>query len=338
MSGVHTELKKGLRAAGIEADIATFGDLHKNFKSDLYLGRPDSTPRGLLSRVIRQTAKVPAFLSYDVIQSISPSPFNRLVSPALSPIVLGRRRPIYIYVAAGSDAVYRSHIRQAPYYPPHDWFENARVARAEKRVLELADAIVTPLFDYEFTMKAAGYHPVTIPLPVATKDIVPVKAGASERIVVYHPLNRSEGNDFKGTSHIRQAFDLLRGRHKGVDFVERGGMSFNEYSAFIRTVDIIVDQTNSLSYGMSAAYGLAHGQVVLSGNEDVAANSLAHPGSPVINIRSDPEQIASVLGDLVTDRERIGRLGAAGRQYAEAHHCTHVVAARYQELYRRLLG
>ena len=338
-SGVHTELKAGLRELGVSADIATFGDYHKAFATDLDLGRVDPGLRHSAGRAIRQIINVAAFRRYDIVQSISALPFNRAVSRLVEPLILGTRGPRYVFVAAGSDSFYRRHCLSLDYWPPHDWHHRARVERMETRIARRASAIVSALWDYDYTMRKAGFEPEFIPLPVHVGDIAPVRIAERERLVVYHPLNRKEGNDFKGTTHIRRAFEMLRAEYEGsVDFIERGGMSFDEYSRFTDGVDVIVDQANSYTYGMSALYGLAKGQVVLSGNEPVTHELAAYRQSPVVNIRPDAEQIADTLRRLLSDRAALQARGAEGRAFVERVHDTRIVARQYLDLYERILS
>ena len=338
MSGVQTDLKAGLRSLGVEADLATFGDHHKRFATDVRLGSTDPGLTNAIGRVTFQLANLLRFRKYDIIQSISPTPFNKAITRLMEGGVLGTGGPKYIYVSAASDGFYRNHCRSLEYWPPLEWYHNRSVERLERRIAERATAIVTPLWDYSFTMREAGFDPFFIPLPVDLAKIEQAPIGSRDRISVYHPLNRDEGDDFKGTSHIRAAFAKLRSEFPDVDFIEKGGMSFAEYSHFSQGMDVIVDQTYSQSFGMSALYGLARGQVVLSGNEPRTHDLGHYAQSPIINIRPEPDQIASKLRDILTSRERLVSIGAAGRRYAERFHSADVVARQYLALYERVLG
>ncbi len=335
-SGVHTYLRAGLRALGVAADIATYGDLSKRFSTDIFLGRAVPGPAAAVSRALRQRALVPRFRSYDVIQTISASPFFRPLAAVLEAAVLGRG-PRFVYVAAGSDSVYLDHARQLAYWPPLSSWGTPRQARRERRTLRRTHAIVSAAWDYHWVYEQAGIPTQFIPFPVDVESIVPSYAGHGQHLTVYHPINRVEGNDFKGTSHVRRAFETLRREFPDVRFVEKGRMSFSEYVEFTKSIDVLVDQTNSYSYGMAATLGMAQGKVVLSGREPRTDNLPMYAESPILNIVPDPEQIAETLRRLLVDRQRIQALGAASRRFAETHHRHTTVAQTYLELYRSLL-
>jgi glycosyltransferase involved in cell wall biosynthesis len=338
MSGVQTDLKAGLRALGVEADLATFGDHHKRFATDIRLGSTDAGFANSAGRIFWQLTNLLRFRKYDIVQSISPTPFNKAITRLMEAGVLDLRGPKYIYVSAASDSFYRNHVRSLEYYPPLDWYGDRRFEKLERRIAQRAAAIVTPLWDYSFTMQAAGFDPIFIPLPVDLAKIEQVPVGKRERISVYHPLNRYEGDDFKGTSHIRAAFAQLRAEFPNVDFVDRGGMSFADYSRFTQQMDVIVDQANSHSIGMSALYGLARGQVVLSGNEPRTHHLGHYAESPVINIRPDTDAIAGTLRSLLANPDHLAEIGDAGRLFAERVHSADLVARQYLALYERVLG
>lgn len=337
MSGLHTELRRGLRAVGVQADIATFGDHHKRFATDINIGSTDAGASNTAGRVLRQLRNAPRYRTYDVIQSISPQPFNRALTRLIEPYVLGRKPPAFVYLAAGSDALYRRYVRDLDYWPPHDWHENDAIEKQERRVLKRADAIVSAIWDYQYTLRQAGFSSELIPFPVDISRYDFSPAGTRDRILVYHPINRPEGNDGKGISFIRAAFDKVRDELSDVaDFVERGGMSFSEYMEFTSTVDILVDQATAYTYGMSTTYALARGQVVLSGNHPATHEDPDFARSPVVPITPDADQIADTLRALIRDRARLREMSYKGRAYAEDVHDAIKVARRYKAVYERI--
>lgn len=339
MSGVHTELRKGLRALGVDAELATFGDHFKKFNTDIHLGSTDSGVGNAVGRLRHQFRNLETFRSFDVIQSITPNPFNKALTRFMEPLVLGLPKTRFVYLSAGSDTFYRRHIQELSVYPPHEWYERPRLHAQERRVLAYADAVIGGTWDYVYTMRRAGYRPDFIPFPVDLTKIQPLQIAQGKRIVVYHPLNRTAGNNFKGTEEIQQAFSILRPEFEGaVDFVEKGGMPFEEYTRFTATVDVIVDQAYAHTYGMSAVYGLARGQVVLSGNDPLSHELPMFGQSPVVGIKPDPQQIAETLRPLLRDRARLREIGGRSRAYAERFHDVRSVTAAYLDLYRRLVA
>jgi hypothetical protein len=339
-SGVHTELRSALRRNGIDADIATFGDYHKGFESDYNLGTVNPGFGPAVGRVIQQLRNLAAYRNYDIIQSISPSPFNKILSKIIEPFLIGNRSLArYVYLSAGADVFYRENIYDLEYAPSIDAIDITAPDELERRVAQQADAMVSCTWEYHFTLKRAGYESIFIPLPVDTKRLPEIPVGRQRPVTVYHPINRKEGNDFKGTSHIKAAFDRLRPEFQSeAVFIERGGMSIREYHEFTKSVDIVVDQTNSYAYGMSGLYALARGQVLLSGNESRTHEFAVYRDSPVLNIKPDPNQIVEVLQRILRRPEMISSLGAAGRHHAESYHESDQIAKQYIALYLDLLA
>jgi glycosyltransferase involved in cell wall biosynthesis len=122
-----------------------------------------------------------------------------------------------------------------------------------------------------------------------------------------------------------------------VEFVEKGQMSLDHYLEFTKSVDVVVDQANSYTYGMSALFALARGQVVLSGNEPASHALGPYAHSPVVNIRPSATQIADKLRSLLRDRAELRRIGRLGPDYVRRYHSSDVVARRYLDLYEEVL-
>lgn len=334
MSGVHTELRRGLRALGVDARIATFGDGFKRYPSDIDLGRLDGAASGL-SRLLRQALGARQWRRYDVIQTISPDPFFRPVGALLQRYVFADGAKCF-YVAAGSDVIYRHHVQSLEYWPPHAWFRNDRAYRRLHSMVSRFSAIIPVCWEYKYAMERAGLRPMPVmPFPVDLARHNPRRIGKGRRIRFFHPLNRVDlSYDFKGTAVILEAFERLRARYGDcAEFISAGGLDHVSYDRLTEEVDVIVDQVYSYSYGMSAAYGLAKGKVVLSGLEEVARREGFYADCPVINLRPDVDRVVAVIEELIADRARLARLGERSRAYAERHHDHLKVADRYLQLY-----
>lgn len=335
-SGVHTELRKGLRSLGLEADIATYGDYYKNYPSDLDIGAIEPNFSSKLDRLRKQIDFPNKFKKYDVIQTISPDPFTRILRPFLEKLIFSEKSKS-VYVAAVSDAIYRKHIRELAYCPPHDWTEKHSVYRL-KKLLKKINKVIPICWDYKYCMERAKIttEPV-MPFPIDMPRIKKLDVGNNRKIIVFHPLNRENLlYDFKGTLIIQEAFKYLSKRYSDIaDFICAGGMNHREYADFTKNVDIIVDQSYSFSYGMSAAYGLANGQVVLSGMEE-AAREGHYLECPIINITPSKENIIKKIENLILNREKIREISDDSRQYAEKFHDTRKVAERFLKIYKEI--
>lgn len=167
----------------------------------------------------------------------------------------------------------------------------------------------------------------TIPLPI---DISRIDFGneISDRIVIFHGINRP----IKGTKIIMKAMGMLKAKYPNkVEVIAKGKMPLSEYLALMKRTNIVVDQCNSISYGMNALYAMAMGKVVLSGNEPVNLKEFNVDYIPVVNICPNEKQIFQELERLILDRNLIVQLGHESRKYVEKNHDCMIIAERYLE-------
>jgi hypothetical protein len=336
MSGVHTELKDGLQKIGVDAKIATYGDGWKRFGSDFDIGSARNTLASNFERLLKQTSFIQEFKNFDVIQTISPNPFYRPIGALLERLAFSGNRKT-IYVAAGSDAIYRKHVKDLEYFPPHDWFENSSKVDRLKSMLSHFDAIVPVCWEYKHCMQKAGLKTTNLmPFPINIDNKRVGKLGGFGKIKFFHPLNRDDYMrfDFKGTKIIMQAFSELSEKYKDVaEFSCSGGMSHDKYDALTDQMDVIVDQAYSFTYGMSAAYGLAKGKIVLSGLEQAAKDCDFYRNCPIINIKPNVEDIKDKIEYVLRNRDRLVEFSEESRSFAEKYHAHTNVAKQFLEIY-----
>lgn len=335
MSGVHTELKTGLRKLGAEVKIATYGDGWKKFDSDFYIGSTHNTLQSHFERLIKQIIFAGKLKDFDVIQLISPNPFYRPIGKLLERIAFSGPAKI-VYVAAGSDAIYRKHVRDLTYFPPHDWFDNSTEFNGLTKMLGRVDEIVPVCWEYKYCMEKSGFKSnevIPFPIDVGSKKVN--KLGRSGKVKFFHPLNRDNLKfDFKGTKIIKQAFSELSEKYQNVaEFICAGGMSHDKYDALTDEMDVIVDQAYSFSYGMSAAYGLSKGKIVLSGLEKITRDCEYYKDCPIINIKPSVEDIKEKIEYILQQRDVLNVFGEESRSFAENYHDHVSVAGQYLRIY-----
>ena len=335
MSGVHTELKKGLVKLGVDVKIAAFGQHFRKYETDISLGTEKNDFLSSIERAIVQLSKIPEIRSFDVIQTISPQPFHKGIKNITEKLVYNTNKKL-IYVAAGSDEIYRNHIRELAYWPPHTDYGSSTGYQDLKKRLQKFSYIIPVCWEYKYCMEKAGFlvqDTIPFPIDVQSKKYKPFEV--DKKIRVFHPINRTnwKGNDFKGTGLIVESFEKLNKIYGNkIEFIAKGGMTAKEYDAFTDDVDIIIDQVNSYTYGMSAAYGLAKGKVVLSGLEEIA--KIGHfSEAPIINLRPDANFISTTLQNLLESPKRIKELSELSRNFAEKYHDSEKVAQQYLKLY-----
>jgi glycosyltransferase involved in cell wall biosynthesis len=188
-----------------------------------------------------------------------------------------------------------------------------------------------------------GFHPVianrgllaylkgTTPSLVPTGvDVAPRLAQPTRRegtLVIAHSPSAPVG---KGTDHIRRAVEALRVKGHDVELRVLHGVDRDSARRGIATCDLFVDQIIVGDIGVASAEAMAWGKpVVCYVLDEVLAQLPA--GLPVLN--ANPETIVSVLEQVVTDRDRLRRLGEDSRAYAERHFRAAHRAAVLLEIY-----
>jgi len=138
----------------------------------------------------------------------------------------------------------------------------------------------------------------------------------------------------KGTGMVLQAVDQLEGE---VDFDFRliHGVSHAESTSLISGCDIFVDQMVLGDYGIAAIEAMALGKpVVCYIKPSIAA--VYDPTLPIVS--ANPDTLADVLGELISDEPLRLSLGREGRVYAEKFHSLQARASALKAAYEAELS
>lgn len=344
-SGFYTALKVGLVQLGHEVMTLSGGDSWKGFAADwpLYSGRGGL--RGKIDRNLllpaRGLARALQFRP-DVVQFVNPLVLaprwgllgaNRLFFNAL----INSAKRSYLS-CAGDDAVYWRASDALAYSPKRDQlrfdfqgrepeFLGDEALRWNEELATRVTGIIPIAYDYAIGYRRFPNLRATIPLPFVPLGSEPERLGFEGRLRVYHGVTR---RGFKGSAYILDAFDELRKSHGEVfDFVVGKPIPYREYVEALSGVQVLVDQTNSYSYGMNALLGLSLGKVVLSGAEPEALAELSAPDCPIVNIRPSVESVKSAILELERDRTSASLVAAAGPSFVARVHDPRTIASLY---------
>jgi glycosyltransferase involved in cell wall biosynthesis len=156
-------------------------------------------------------------------------------------------------------------------------------------------------------------------LPYAAVDPSKLRAEPfperEEIVVVHAPTDRV----IKGTQHVIEAVDMLRGEGVPIrlDLVE--GVSREVALERLARADLLVDQLVLGWYGTVAVEAMALGRPVMAYiREDAPEDNPFGADLPVV--RTTPATLVDDLRALAADRERRRRLSIAGRSFVERHH------------------
>ena len=148
------------------------------------------------------------------------------------------------------------------------------------------------------------------------------------KLVLHAPTNRL----IKGTSHIEQAFALLRPRFPGVEFRTVEKVPWDGLRELMAECDVFVDQVFMGWYGMVSVEAMALERPALAYmRPDFEARAA---GCPLV--RTSIETLADDLAGLLADAPRRRALGEAGRAWVEREHEAHVIARRLLALYHEI--
>ncbi len=343
-SALHKNLKEGLSKLGHEVDVMASGDGWKDIPRDIDIGSKYKGFWGALDRRLKVFKSIHKLKGYDVVQFVNPFSFFYIpfFTKYLIKYLKKNNNKIFL-LAAGTDAIYFANAERYLRYTPLDdylkfdykkdkhKYQKYFYKKFNRWLASYVDGIIPIMYDYKVCYSDFKNVLPCIPIPMNIDSINYKENTPSERIVVFHGLNRY---GFKGTKYIEEAFSLLENDyHDKVDFIIRGNMPLNEYLEVMEKVNIVVDQTSSYSSGVNAVYALAMGKIVLGGSEIEALECFGLESSPVINILPDANDIRLKLIDLFERTHEFSALGRLSRRYAEEQHNYIKVAQRYLDVW-----
>jgi hypothetical protein len=222
-----------------------------------------------------------------------------------------------------------------------------------RKVDRYCDVIFTegsPALDHQAIHKAVR-EPTTMCLDpefwkpdLAVPD--PLKINRSDNeLLVYHSfgnydLRTAHGRNIKGTGAIQAAVERFQAEGMAVRLIFVTGVRNTEVRYLQIQADVIVDQLNYGRYGATAREAMMLGKPTIcyiNRSEPKPADVLRSTQElPLVS--ATEETIYEVLRDLLLDRERRRRLGAAGRAFAMKWHSADACAERYEAIYDSVMS
>lgn len=352
-SGVHNNFKKGLQQLGVDVTLASTGDGFKKFKTDIMLIRPDSSYiwEKAANKLFEQYNYI-RMKQYDVIQFINPASLYFIYSSEKIFELMDHAK-LTVMNPCGCDSLFSRYYQtitpklcenclKYDKKMPRCWFKNSKYSKFENDFYNRIDIIIPNAWEYykiihDFSPKMKDKIKDLIPFPCDTDSIKPFYANRHRgKTIVYHPLNR-EG--FKGTTEIRQAFEILKEKYKQeAAFIIKGRMPFDQYMKFVQNVDIVIDQPYCVTYGMGALNAMAQGKVVFAGNARNWKNELDQfdylSKTPKFDLGNNINEMVENISFLLEHKDKIEEYGKLSRAYAVKYHNAKDIAARFLKLYK----
>lgn len=146
-------------------------------------------------------------------------------------------------------------------------------------------------------------------------------------LIVHIPSRES----VKGSHFIKKALEELR--EEGLKFRFRFAteITHEEVMELYAQADIVIDQLRIGWYGVASVEAMALGKCTVAYVREDIQHHLVPFGNPIVN--ANPENIKSVVKELVYNREKVVRQGVIGRKFVEDYHCSDKVALKYKNVY-----
>lgn len=330
-SGLHENLRDGLVELGHEVTIASRGDGFKNFKRDINLESSLFSHTNILGKIERQLigiSKINKLIGYDVVQTLTLSPYSSVFNinaRLLSKLFKNNGKSFYL--ASGCDSNFYYSRDKKKYAPCKDCLISKGLTECpiivknkepnNNFLMKNIDGIIPIMYDYKLAYEGFSKLKDIILIPVNTSKIRYQENVVKNKLILFHGISRS---GFKGSSFIMNAMKSVKEKYPNdieLRIVER--VPFNEYIKLLVESNVVLDQTNSYSYGLNALFAMSLGKIVMSGNE-LDQGLDYNEKCPVINIKPSVKQIVSVLELLLTNRNKIKSLGYQSRKYVEDYH------------------
>lgn len=152
------------------------------------------------------------------------------------------------------------------------------------------------------------------------------------KLVVGHFPNHGY---FKGTKYLEAAIQSLQAEGHAIELLLLSGKPHHEILEAMQKIDILVDQLVSGSFGLTAVEAMASGcSVVCYLHDGVAVAD--RESCPVIE--ANPVTIKDVLHQLISDRPRLSKAGAAGPEYVRKNYSVKALGTHLADLYVETAG
>jgi len=163
-------------------------------------------------------------------------------------------------------------------------------------------------------------------------------------VLVFHAVGNFDkraksDRNIKGTGAVIDAVDRLKAEGYPVRLVFKTGVPSIDMKYYQVQADIVVDQLNYGRYGASARECMALGLPVIS--RFIPEQPKGVPPSPALAecplIHADETTVYDVLKDLLDNPAKREAAGKASREYTLKWHSAESCAARYEDVYDRLM-
>lgn len=355
-SRLHNSLKEGLIEQGHDVVLLGTGDGFKNYPSDIVIKRSV-----FLNPILKTIAKgfdklfniqlielenyytlkkiITTLRGFDVVQLIneqalktSPKHEIKFISQLISQnkslyllscgtdyssvkYALDKKFDYSILTPYFEDVTLKKHYRfilkyvSKPYKKLHDFlFENVH-------------GVIATDFDYHIPLNGHSKYLGLIPNPVNTDQINYNPLDVSDKIVIFHGINRMNYIK-KGNRFFENALQIIKEKFGDkIEVITVEDLPYNDYIKTFDSCHIMLDQVYAYDQGYNALEAMAKGKVVFTGAEQ---EWLDHYGleedTVAINALPNVDYLVGKLEWLITNPNKIYEISKNARAFIENEH------------------
>lgn len=368
-SRLHNSLKEGLLTLGHDVKIAGFSDGFKDYPVDFKFKRfwfcgIKGKLKVLLYRLTgfnitsyftyRQFFKNKhLFEGHDVVQLISENSFycEPWLEKKMLRYLFNHNKRVYL-LSCGDDYSSVNYYYNRPeeksviqpyfqgkvkkkYFLNVLKFRKPSYLRLHAFIAAQVRGIIASDLDYHLPLRDNKKYLGMIPNPVNTDLIAWRPLDVSGKICLFLGINR-ESYYKKGIDYFERALEELPTELRSkIEIIRTENRPYAEYITLYEDAHILLDQAFARDQGYNALEAMAKGKVVFTGADPLfmAHYQLSEPVA--VNAVPDAEVIARELSLLLSEPERIARMGYEARSFIETHHHYINVAKQYITAWKR---
>ncbi|WP_226526789.1 glycosyltransferase family 4 protein [Metabacillus niabensis] len=208
--------------------------------------------------------------------------------------------------------------------------ENKRISILKQLSASIDHAIVA---DHELKPYIEGFYKKihVVPQAIHLDHFLPKYPSLHQEkpLIIHSPTHYK----VKGTKHVLAAIDRLQKEGHRFRFRLLTNLSHEEALKLYRTADIVIDQLLIGSFGVFSLEAMALGKPVICYLRDDLIEKYPQE-LPIVN--ANPDTLYLNLKSLLVDAKKRHHLGQQGRNYAEAHHDSGIIAKKLKQIYQQI--
>lgn len=362
-SRLHNSLKEGLLSLGHEVTLIATGDLFKKFPADIQLDRKYDRGLGrkwkiivfqltgidLTSVALRRQfrAKKELLKGFDVVQLINENPLGVSIKVEREIIThLKKHNKKLFLLSCGTDHISVKYALEEKFrYSIMTPYLEGKISKERfasvlkyvtpkhkdfhEFVFSMVDGVIASDLDYHIPLKGHEKYLGLIPNPVNVDKLVSQAVDISEKIILFHGINRSVYLK-KGSDYFDAALEVIQQKYgERIEVMTVENLPYSEYIEKYNQAHILLDQVYAYDQGYNALEAMAKGKVVFTGAEKEFMEQYDLEQTVAINALPDVNYLVEKLEALILEPEKILEIGKNAREFVLKHHNYKKVAERY---------